>query len=250
MNDFFPIQGKRLNALSLLLGALIFLGPSWFPLRLAAQGLTGAWLRQEGEQEQVLTLVDGYFILASYGAVNKQFAYTWGGPYQYSHDGLEVRVELDTKDASAVGSQRKFGLSLTDDKLALTSGETQQVFQRVDNGQAPLAGVWRINGRKQGDQFNEIALGPRRTLKILSGTHFQWAAINVATGEFFGTGGGTYEFADGHYTETIRFFSRDSSRVGSRLRFDGKLVNGDWHHSGLSSKGDPIYEVWTRLYKP
>jgi hypothetical protein len=61
-----------------------------------------------------------------------------------------------------------------------------------------------------------------------------------------GTGGGTYTFKDGKYTENIEFFSRDSSRVGSSLAFDGKLENGDWHHSGLSSKGDPIYEVWSR----
>jgi hypothetical protein len=61
-----------------------------------------------------------------------------------------------------------------------------------------------------------------------------------------GTGGGTYTFANGKYTEHIEFFSRDSSRVGAALTFDGKLENGDWHHSGLSSKGDPIYEVWSR----
>ncbi|MDX1470670.1 MAG: hypothetical protein R3213_04170 [Flavobacteriaceae bacterium] len=60
-----------------------------------------------------------------------------------------------------------------------------------------------------------------------------------------GTGGGTYTTEDGKYTENIEFFSRDNSRVGASLEFDFELVDGDWHHSGFSSKGDPLYEIWT-----
>ncbi|MCH5689221.1 hypothetical protein LWM68_36260 [Niabella sp. W65] len=93
----------------------------------------------------------------------------------------------------------------------------------------------------------DIPLRPRRTLKLLTATRFQWAAINVETGEFSGTGGGTYTFKDGKYTEHIEFFSRDSSRVGMSLTFDGRLEGGNWIHSGKSSKGDPIYEVWGTL---
>ena len=52
---------------------------------------------------------------------------------------------------------------------------------------------------------------------------------------------------NGKYTEHIEFFSRDSSRVGASLRFDGKLENGEWHHSGLSSTGEKIYETWGRV---
>ena len=88
--------------------------------------------------------------------------------------------------------------------------------------------------------------GPRKTLKMLTGTRFQWFAINPETKQFSGTGGGTYSFENGKYTENIWSFSRDSSRVGAKLVFDGKLVDGKWHHSGLSSKGDKIYEVWGR----
>ena len=88
--------------------------------------------------------------------------------------------------------------------------------------------------------------GARKTIKILSATHFQWIAINTETGEFFGTGGGNYSFKDGKYTENIEFFSRDPNRVGASLSFNAELKEGDWHHSGLSSKGDKIYEVWSR----
>ena len=54
-------------------------------------------------------------------------------------------------------------------------------------------------------------------------------------------------FENGKYTEHIEFFSRDSSRVGASLGFDGKIENGAWHHSGLSSRGEPIYEIWKHL---
>jgi hypothetical protein len=94
--------------------------------------------------------------------------------------------------------------------------------------------------------MNAIQKSARKTIKIMTGDRFQWAAINTATGEFFGTGGGTYTFKDGRYTEQIEFFSRDSSRVGMSLNFEGKVTDGDWHHRGKSSKGDPIYEIWSK----
>jgi hypothetical protein len=114
----------------------------------------------------------------------------------------------------------------------------------VDNGKAEMAGTWRSSGRMQDGKVILNPPRPRKTFKILTGTRFQWAAINAETKEFFGTGGGTYTFNDGKYTENIEFFSRDSSRVGASLTFDGKLDNGLWHHSGMSSKGTPIYEIW------
>jgi hypothetical protein len=53
--------------------------------------------------------------------------------------------------------------------------------------------------------------------------------------------------------ETIAFFSRDNSRVGASLGFDYQVIDGEWHHSGLSSAGQPIFEIWTPYtigYKP
>ena len=59
-----------------------------------------------------------------------------------------------------------------------------------------------------------------------------------------GTGGGTYTTDEGKYIENIEFFSRDQTRVGAALSFDFELKEGKWHHSGKSSKGKDIYEVW------
>lgn len=124
-----------------------------------------------------------------------------------------------------------------------------QKYERIDDGIAPLAGVWKITGRMEEGKMNQIhQSGTRKTLKMLTGSRFQWFAIDPDGNKFSGTGGGTYVFKDGKYIETIDFFSRDASRVGSSLSFDGHLEEGKWHHSGLSSRGDKIYEVWEKAY--
>jgi len=33
--------------------------------------------------------------------------------------------------------------------------------------------------------------------------------------------------------------------VGAILSFEFGIVNDEWHHKGMSSKGNPIHEVWT-----
>jgi hypothetical protein len=91
--------------------------------------------------------------------------------------------------------------------------------------------------------------GARKTMKILSGTRFQWIAYNNETKEFSGTGGGTYTTINGKYTESIEFFSRDNSRVGSKLEFDFSFIDEDWRHRGKSSKGDLIDEIWSKREK-
>ena len=109
-----------------------------------------------------------------------------------------------------------------------------------------MAGAWLISGRmRNGELQKRDTNRPGKTMKILSGSRFQWIAYNTETKEFMGTGGGTYTTIDGKYTENIEFFSRDDNRVGASLQFDYELRDGDWHHSGLSSKGKPIYEVWS-----
>src|SRR5690554_5792392 len=100
----------------------------------------------------------------------------------------------------------------------------------------------------QGDKLVEIhQKGTRKTLKLLTATHFQWFAIDPGKNEFYGTGGGTYSFENGKYTENIEFFSRDNSRVGAALSFDDRIEDDKWIHTGLSSKGDPIHEVWEKI---
>jgi hypothetical protein len=120
-------------------------------------------------------------------------------------------------------------------------------WHRIDSGQpGELQGAWLMSGRiKNGKTEVRDTTKPRKTMKILSGTRFQWIAYNTETKEFMGTGGGTYTAINGRYTENIEFFSRDNSRVGHGLEFEYNVIDGNWHHSGLSSKGDPIHEIWS-----
>ena len=55
---------------------------------------------------------------------------------------------------------------------------------------------------------------------------------------------------NGTYTEQIEFFSRDNSRVGAKLNFQYEIIENEWHHSGMSSKGAPIYEIWSPRIMP
>ena len=151
-------------------------------------------------------------------------------------------VEFNTFSPEKVGTTINENISLKGKKLTLGN----KTFSRTDdNKPGALAGAWLITGRKRGEEMGEIKEGPRKTMKILSGTRFQWIAYNTETKQFMGTGGGTYTSANGKYIENIDFFSRDNTRVGASLDFKFELKDGNWHHSGKSSKGDPIYEIWS-----
>lgn len=206
--------------------------------------INGAWKLKEGTVEQVLIISDGYFMHSTFDQANKKFIVSRGGAYNFSGNSLATTIEFNTQNKDQIGQQIKYKFAVSNNRLNTDLSGKNASWTLVDNGKAELAGTWRSSGRMQD---GKVVLNPpraRKTFKILTGTRFQWAAINAETKEFFGTGGGSYTFKDGKYTENIEFFSRDSSRVGASLTFDGKLEGDLWHHSGLSSKGTPIYEIW------
>lgn len=236
---------KRLHVLVLAIVALASVLA--FQKVPAADPVTGAWHRNTGGVEQVLLFMDGYFTHTAYDKAAKRFMHTRGGTYTLKDGRLSVSYEFDTQNPAAIGQAVSYTATVQNAQLETNLNGAAVCWKRLDEGQAPLAGLWTISARKQGGELQAIhQTGTRKTVKILTGTRFQWAAIDPGTKQFMGTGGGTYTFADGKYTERIEFFSRDSSRVGSSLTFDGRLEAGDWHHSGLSSRGEPIYEVWAR----
>lgn len=218
-------------------------------LSFAQDQLTGSWqLVQTGSEPQTVRIIqDGYFMQTVYDHAGKQFISTLGGQFSSDGQSLQETIEFNTADKSNVGIKNTCSYILAKDLLTVTCNGKAQKWQRLDEGKAALSGTWRITGRENNGTIEPMRPGPRKTLKILSGNRFQWAAINTETKEFFGTGGGTYTFENGKYTETIAFFSRDNSRVGMSLSFDGKVTGKQWHHSGKSSKGDPISEIWSRI---
>lgn len=218
---------------------------------LSAQDLEGSWklIKTDGEpvttEETIRIYQDGYFAYAKKELGTNKFLEAAGGSYD-NRNGYSETYDFHTKDTSMVGEQIKFDFLAGEQKFTITTPDGHsQTWERVSSNANDLSGTWVITGRQRNGDFNRMTPGDRRTVKILGGDRFQWIAFNSETKEFSGTGGGTYSAENGKYTENIFFFSRDDSRVGASLGFDYEVKNGEWHHSGKSSKGDPIYEIWS-----
>lgn len=214
-----------------------------------AQSLIGAFERHDGTATESRIYAGDFFSVALYNKEGKEFTGTYGGKYSLKDGQLTETIEFDTRKPERVGTEVKLSASVSKDGKSLSVDGV--ALNRADDGTpGQLAGAWLITGRiNDKGEIRRSTPGARRTMKILSGTRFQWIAYNVETKEFFGTGGGTYTTIDGKYTENIAFFSRDNTRVGASLSFDFALVEGDWQHKGLSSKGEPIHEIWTKREK-
>jgi len=223
---------------------------SFFSLTLNAQNIIGAWesnyTNENGDAlKTVVIFADGYQVATTYHAKTGEFISTNGGLWSLEENTMSEKIEFDSANPNRVGTSVRFEISMDDSGLSIIGSEL--VYKRIDNG-APgsLQGAWLMSGRvRDGETQTRDTSRPRKTMKILSGTRFQWIAYNTETKEFKGTGGGNYTTVDGTYTENIEFFSRDNTRVGASLEFDFKLIDGEWHHSGLSSKGNPIHEIWS-----
>lgn len=212
--------------------------------------LIGAW--QSGTDDNLSTMIcsERYFSVAVYDLKNKKFISTHGGEYRFEGGEWVASIEFHSSSPEQVGTEIRQKADLKKGTLTFADQAGKKQWTRLDDGTpGKLAGAWLITGRMRDGQMSTMTPGARRTMKILSGTRFQWIAYNVETKQFSGTGGGTYTTRDGKYTESIEFFSRDNSRVGASLTFDFSLEDGRWRHKGLSSRGEPIDEVWTKREK-
>lgn len=213
------------------------------------KALKGAWTTSyKDENGKIVTataiVVDEYMAETFYNVDEKRFDATVGGLWSNDGNTISITFEFHSADTSKVGTTASINYKMTNDKIDF-EGENS-TWNRVDNGTpGALNNAYLITGRKRNGEISKRTPGARKTMKILSGTRFQWIAYNTETTKFSGTGGGTYTTIDGKYVENIEFFSKDGSRVGASLPFKYEIVEGEWHHSGLSSKGDPIYEIWT-----
>ena len=204
--------------------------------------LIGGWETQADDGSTVsVIMTDGYFSATSY--TSEQFNFTIGGSWEMSGNTMRQTIEFNTAQPDQVGTVVELPITVRS-KTKVTAGDF--TYTRIDDGSpGKLEGAWLITGRMRDGEISRRTPGARKTMKILSGTRFQWIAYNTETKKFMGTGGGTYTTKNGKYVENIDFFSRDQSRVGAALDFKFELKDGDWHHSGKSSKGNDIYEIWS-----
>ncbi len=208
----------------------------------------GAW-RTDAQKQQTIRICSGRFFSAAIFS-DSMFMGTHGGSYGIEGGEWVAMIEFHSMSPGSVGKEIRQKVNWQKGTLAFDDPGGKILCKRIDDGtQGEVAGAWVITGHMRNGQMTKTNPGARRTMKILSGTRVQWISYNVETSEFSGTGGGTYTAQDGKYTENIDFFSRDDARAGSSLSFDYAIGDGNWRHSGMSSRGEPVDEVWTRREK-
>lgn len=224
---------------------------SFLSFGIHAQSLFGAYegfhTSEENEKlRSVLIFSEEYQVETTYNAVSGAFISTNGGSWKLNGNTMTETVEFDSQQPDNVGKVVSFKVSINDSIIEIL--ESGLKMKRIDNGSpGTLNGAWLMSGRTvDGKTQLRDTNKPRKTMKILSGTRFQWIAYNTETKKFMATGGGSYTTQDGVYTENIEFFSKDISKVGLQLTFNYTLKDGNWHHTGFSTKGDPINEVWSK----
>ncbi len=181
-----------------------------------------------------IMLDENYFVETQYLTKTAEFILTRGGYYNKTESNI-IKVNLE------------FNSNFSKDSLKLFRIEKKDSWIKSFGKSIDLNGKWLMAGRitDEGEKRRDIS-NPRKTMKFLKNGNFQWIAFNTETFQFFGSGGGTYSAENGIYTENIQFFSRNNNSVGKILPFNYSLKGVDWHHSGKSSRGDPIYEIWTK----
>lgn len=197
------------------------------------------------DMEVVKIIQDGYYAVGSKYVEKNEFHSARGGKFSLSNGKYTEVQDFNTDDPACIGEEITFQILFEGDKMTISDDTNTWVWERISDKRDELTGNWVMTGRQLDGELNRNTPGDRRTIKILSGGRFQWVAFNSATQEFSGSGGGTYTAEDGKYTENIEFFSRDDSRVGASLEFDFEVKEGEWHHSGKSSTGNDIYEIWS-----
>jgi len=189
-------------------------------------------LDKTDETIERLIIDSEYLVVTEFNKTSGAFVKTYGGYYEIEGDSYKVSLEFNSDfEKDSITS-----IELTKDNS----------WRNISKPESLLQGKWVMSGRYNNGEFRARDTNlPRKTMKVLIDGFFQWIAFNTETFRFSGSGGGEYEAVDGKYIEKIQYFSRDDSRVGAELDFNYEVKEGDWYHSGLSSKGNPINEVWT-----
>ncbi len=216
---------------------------------MSAQIRPAVYISDAGNIRHELKIDDDYMVYTEYQQSPPKFIKTLGGFSRVEEAaGKRLVVLLEFNSDYEKDSLRMLSIPMEIDGKNLVLDWTSRltfVPLPIPKKLQDLHGAWLFATRGPDEgQERRGDKNPRKTLKFLQNGRFQWIAYNTDTFEFFGTGGGSFSSEDGKYVENIDFFSRDDSRVGATLEFDYELKDGDWHHTGKNSKGEPLYEIW------
>lgn len=95
------------------------------------------------------------------------------------------------------------------------------------------------------------APGQAAAVKVLADGRFAFGRPGPVPGDP-PAGGGTYEYRDGHYVETITYHWA-KALVGQTITFTCEVEDGLWHHRAtFTANGEPFHidEVWRRVGEP
>ncbi|MDC6403940.1 MULTISPECIES: hypothetical protein [Maribacter] len=211
-----------------------------------AQIAAGVYLSDHDNTQHELKINKGYLTYSVYKLDPAEFIKTVGGFYTADEKMLKVQLEFNSDFEKDGIRALEMPFSMDGDKIIIHM-EDAITFEKKESLNQALEGQWLFATRgpdtgqeRRGDE------NPRKTLKFLMDGRFQWIAYQTETMAFSGTGGGSFTSVDGVYTENIEFFSRDNDRVGARLEFNYEIKGDDWHHTGNNSRGEPMYEIWSR----
>ncbi len=132
--------------------------------------------------------------------------------------------------------------------IAGCSAPQQEAPEEMKTPAQELEGVWKMTyGKFTYPADSVVEVTDSRAVKILVGGRF--AHGNQDTDSTVMAGGGTYEYDGQTYTENIEYFTIPSL-VGQSIKFDIRLEEGKWYHSGTIPDDDgdlKVEEVWERV---
>jgi len=114
---------------------------------------------------------------------------------------------------------------------------------------SPLEGTWKLTKAKWGDDATHKV--PEQTVyKIYTERHFFFLYYNEQ--ELLGTGGGKYIVEGNTFTETLEYFSWDSTAIGTSQTYDWTVADNTLHQSGVIKGAQQypyyvIYEYYERV---
>lgn len=214
----------------------------------STNSIMGAWGKEENNIKTLVIFADNVISVANYSLVDKKFNFSWGGTYSLNKKNIQLSYEWHSQDSLLVNTTAELSLVIKKNGH-LSIGKLLSDLKKLDDGvSGDLFGAWIISGNYSKDVLSRRAnpFLPRRTMKIISGKHFQWVSYNVVTRKFFDAGGGTQTSENGKYVENIEYFTKTAQSVGKSVDFSYSVLDGDWRHKGQKSTGGPLDECWTK----
>ncbi|MFC4096093.1 hypothetical protein [Euzebyella saccharophila] len=211
-----------------------------------SQITNGVYFANSKEEKHEVKIDGDYLTWTVYEEDPANFIKTVGGFYTVETGKLLVNLEFNSGYNDDNKKQLAYPIDISIGQISISVPE-KLIFNKSEKNTQELDGKWLFATR--GPDTGQERRGddnPRKTLKFLMDGRFQWIAYNTETFKFHGTGGGSFTSNSGEYKEEIEYFSRDNTRVGATLKFNYELKGNDWHHTGKNSKGEPMYEIWSK----